>query len=371
MYYNTVTFVLALATLGIYTVYILAVGGLPGLLLSLAAGLITAAFVDHLELIAVAMVVFGFLFVVVQRYMAQPTIITKTVKGEGFENPNNAEGGKGAATESEEDEQKESPSRPSRVPEGFRNAPGSLVPADYALASQMMGSGQEISARVIAMQRGQLGRSQTTGVLSDGAKGYAPATTKNSRATATVKAQKKLTGFLGFGTTEGFEDAAGMKEETNGKGMEAGEGETAQDPAPPAESEPAPKASVTDMNKPVDKEQKKVEAGFQGSAAASGLFKLGEMPSEMKEGPHVDVAATMQNALSALGPDQMAAMTKESQSLLETQKNLMSMLQSMRPVLQDGRQLLDTFSGIFGNLQGVGGLAKAAGGAGGFQLGKM
>jgi hypothetical protein len=232
----------------------------------------------------------------------------------------------------------------------------------------MMGSGREISARVIAMQRGQLGRGPTTGVLSDGAKGYAAATTKNSRATATVKAHRKLAGFLGYRTSEGFEDAAGMKEEVDGKGMEAGEGETAQDPAPPAESEPAPKASVTDMNKPIDKEQKKVEAGFQGSQA--GLFKLGEMPSEAKEGPHVDVAATMQNALSALGPDQMAAMTKESQSLLETQKNLMGMLQSMRPVLQDGRQLLDTFSGIFGNLQGVGGLAKAAG-AGGFQLGKM
>ena len=238
MYFNTVTFVLALATLGIYTVYILAVGGLPGLLLSLAAGLITAAFVDHLELIAVAMVVFGFLFVVVQRYMARPTVITKTVKGEGFENPNNAEGGKGAATESEEDETKESPSKPGRVPEGFVGAPpapGSLVPEDYALSSRMMGSGQEISARVIAMQRGQIGRERVTGVLSDGARGYAPATTKNTRATATVKAQKKLAGFLVYRTSEGFEDAAGMKEKDE-KGMEAGEGEAPQDPAPPAES---------------------------------------------------------------------------------------------------------------------------------------
>jgi hypothetical protein len=59
--------------------------------------------------------------------------------------------------------------------------------------------------------------------------------------------------------------------------------------------------------------------------------------------------------MNALQPEQMAAMTAESQSLLETQKNLMGMLQSMRPVLQDGRQLLDTFSGIFGNLGGLGG----------------
>jgi hypothetical protein len=86
---------------------------------------------------------------------------------------------------------------------------------------------------------------------------------------------------------------------------------------------------------------------------SAGLFKLGELPSEMKKGPFVDVASTMSKAMSSLQPEQMAAMTAESQSLLETQKNLMGMLQSMRPVLQDGRQLLDTFGSIFGNLGGL------------------
>jgi hypothetical protein len=41
-------------------------------------------------------------------------------------------------------------------------------------------------------------------------------------------------------------------------------------------------------------------------------------------------------------------MTEETQKMIETQKNMMTMLQSMRPVLQDGRQLLESFSGIFG-----------------------
>ena len=95
--------------------------------------------------------------------------------------------------------------------------------------------------------------------------------------------------------------------------------------------------------------------GFQEPSA--GLFKLGELPSEMKKGPFIDTASTITKAMNALQPDQMAAMTAESQSLMETQKNLMGMLQSMRPVLQDGRQLLDTFSGIFGGLGGLGGLA--------------
>jgi len=88
---------------------------------------------------------------------------------------------------------------------------------------------------------------------------------------------------------------------------------------------------------------------------SAGLFKLGELPSEMKKGPFVDVASTMTKAMSSLKPDQMAAMTAESQSLMETQKNLMGMLKSMGPVLQDGRQLLDTFGSIFGGLGGLGG----------------
>jgi len=88
---------------------------------------------------------------------------------------------------------------------------------------------------------------------------------------------------------------------------------------------------------------------------SAGLFKLGELPSEMKKGPFVDVATTMTKAMGSLQPDQIAAMTAESQSLLETQKNLMGMLKTMSPVLQDGRQLLDTFSSIFSGLGGVGG----------------
>ena len=157
----------------------------------------------------------------------------------------------------------------------------------------------------------------------------------------------------------------------------------------PAESTPAPRAEASNTNKQVDKDQAAVatakavpdDSGVAGGATqpsaatgtapatadgfssqSAGLFKLGEMPSESKTGPHVDVASTMRNALSALQPDQMAAMTAESNSLLETQKNLMNMLQTMRPVLQDGRKLLDTFGGIFGSL----GKGPATGG--GFNL---
>jgi hypothetical protein len=338
MYFNSITFTIAVATIGLYALYILFMGGMSGLLLSLAVALLTAAFVDHLEYIAIALVLFGLVYVLLlQRTMAR-YYLTGAAGKEGFAAP----------------------------------APGSLVPEDYAESSKMMGSGKEISDRVVAMKEGRYSpRSGVQGVLSDGADGHAPATTKNSRATATIKAVKKQ-GFLNYGVyAEGFEDAAVAA------GNEKGEEEKKE--GAPAESEAAPATKTMDAETVTTQEQKKVEqtataasaatAGFQGGQAS--LFKLGEMPSESKEGPHVDVAATMQNALSALNPDQMAAMTRESQSLVETQKNLMNMLQSMRPVLQDGRQLLDTFSGIFGNLQGAGGLGKAMGGMGGLQLGKM
>jgi hypothetical protein len=59
--------------------------------------------------------------------------------------------------------------------------------------------------------------------------------------------------------------------------------------------------------------------------------------------------------MEAFNPEQMKAMTTDSKKLLETQKNLMEMLQSMQPVLKDGKQLLDTFSGMFG---GGGGMFK-------------
>ena len=103
-----------------------------------------------------------------------------------------------------------------------------------------------------------------------------------------------------------------------------------------------------------DKVASKAGSSENFQEPSAGLFKLGELPSEMKKGPFVDVASTMTKAMGSLNSEQMAAMTAESQSLMETQKNLMGMLQSMRPVLQDGRQLLDTFGSIFGGLGGLG-----------------
>jgi hypothetical protein len=95
-------------------------------------------------------------------------------------------------------------------------------------------------------------------------------------------------------------------------------------------------------------------SGFQDisagefKSATGGLFKLGEMPSENKDGPHLDAGKTIMQSMASFDPKTISSMTDDTKKLLETQKSLMSMLNQMRPVLADGRELLSTFSGMFG-----------------------
>lgn len=89
------------------------------------------------------------------------------------------------------------------------------------------------------------------------------------------------------------------------------------------------------------------------ASATGNVFKLGQLPSENKDGPHVDSGSTLLKAMESFKPEQIASMTSDTKSLIETQKNLMNMLGNMRPILQDGKQLLDTFSGMFGAGSGI------------------
>ena len=77
-------------------------------------------------------------------------------------------------------------------------------------------------------------------------------------------------------------------------------------------------------------------------------FKLGEIPAQVKNGPHIDAGSTLMKAIQGLDPDQINAMTKDTQQLIETQKSLMGMLGSMKPMMNDGKELMDTFQQMFG-----------------------
>jgi uncharacterized membrane protein (DUF106 family) len=81
------------------------------------------------------------------------------------------------------------------------------------------------------------------------------------------------------------------------------------------------------------------------------MFKLGQIPADVKGGAHIDVGTTLMNALNSLKPDQIKQMTEDSRKLMETQKSLMGMLGTMKPMVQDGKQLIETFHEMFGNMK--------------------
>jgi hypothetical protein len=98
----------------------------------------------------------------------------------------------------------------------------------------------------------------------------------------------------------------------------------------------------------IKKEKNETQAPAPEKDELPTPFKLGEIPSQVKNGPHIDAGSTLMKAIKSLNPDQINAMTKDTQQLIETQKSLMGMLGTMKPMLNDGKQLMDTFQQMFG-----------------------
>lgn len=75
------------------------------------------------------------------------------------------------------------------------------------------------------------------------------------------------------------------------------------------------------------------------------LGKPYKLPKESDDkGYHLDSGTTFLNAYKALKPDQIAAMTKDTQELLATQKSLVGMLESFGPLMKD----MNKITGFFG-----------------------
>jgi len=93
------------------------------------------------------------------------------------------------------------------------------------------------------------------------------------------------------------------------------------------------------------------------------MFQLGKkykMPSESDDAEfHLDAGTTFMNAYKSLKPDQISAMTTDTQELNNTQKQLKSTLLTLKPLISAGKQMMDTFQGYFGS-EGMGGLGKMA-----------
>lgn len=158
---------------------------------------------------------------------------------------------------------------------------------------------------------------------------------------------------------EGFADA---KDEAAAKITNGGDKakSASEDQATAATSQPAaasgsggagsgiPPPQPPPVTKAVEQAMKQA-SGFRGDSGSDGQFKLGVLPDESKGGFHIDQGTTVLNALQALKPDQISAMTKDTQALIETQKSLMSMLGSMKPMLQDGKTMMEQFQQMVGD----------------------
>jgi hypothetical protein len=152
---------------------------------------------------------------------------------------------------------------------------------------------------------------------------------------------------------EGFENASDSSDLSDGLST-GGQADADTKSAIPSDEikkvTDAVSAETDKVTKAISEKEKKIMgvSNEEFKSATGGLFKLGEMPSEHKDGPHLDAGKTIMQAMSTFDPKTISSMTDDTKKLLETQKGLMSMLNQMRPVLADGRELLQTFSGMFG-----------------------
>lgn len=134
---------------------------------------------------------------------------------------------------------------------------------------------------------------------------------------------------------EGFEDAKKVEEEKKEEVKEDKE-------------EKKDESKLTSGSEDLKKKEKE-KAGFVDiNPAPVGQFKLGDIPKDEKGGFFIDQGTTLMNALNGLKPDQIKSMTSDTKQLIETQKSLMGMLDTLAPMMKEGSNLLNMFNGMFG-----------------------
>jgi len=109
------------------------------------------------------------------------------------------------------------------------------------------------------------------------------------------------------------------------------------------------KANAKAKTKPLAKKEK---APPPDNGSRAEFFELGKKykaPSEEDDAEfHLDAGTTFMNAYKSLKPDQVAAMTKDTQDLMATQKQLMSTLHTLKPLIKDGKDMMEMFQSYFG-----------------------
>ncbi len=191
---------------------------------------------------------------------------------------------------------------------------------------------------------------------------------------AVAQIVKRVTGFgedgvegVGSKMTEGFADVKALDQ------ARPDAGSTAADKTAAVSTGSSTQASVSaaTASKELAQATPSKEAAKEATAAAQGAPKAdsaiptigmqsGKPDEKKKDGIHVDAASTLMNALNTLDTKTIENMTADTRNLLETQKSLMGMLQSMKPLLSDSQDMMSTFNSMFGSAAGAGTAAAGA-----------
>jgi hypothetical protein len=159
---------------------------------------------------------------------------------------------------------------------------------------------------------------------------------------------------------EGFEDASGAATDASGattdvSGAAAADASGAdqvdasgEEPAPPKEDAPVVEQKTEGFSAPIHGGGGVLLPDNRERREPLVLGKPYKLPSEQDDkGMHLDAGTTFLNAYKALKPDQISAMTRDTQELLATQKSLVAMLDSFGPLLKD----MGKITGFFGGSQ--------------------
>jgi hypothetical protein len=183
-----------------------------------------------------------------------------------------------------------------------------------------------------------------------------------------VSSYATIQGFEGFASEEKdeeFEDEdfeeEDFEEEEKGEGFKVEDDEEFENDEEFEEEDFEEEEGFADAG--AEKKKKRKRRPAPDNRNNKEMFELGKkykLPAETDDNDfHLDAGTTFMNAYKSLKPDQISAMTKDTQELINTQKQLMSTLNTLKPLISDGKQMMDTFQGYFG-ADGVGGLGKMA-----------
>jgi hypothetical protein len=159
--------------------------------------------------------------------------------------------------------------------------------------------------------------------------------------------------YRGHRVWEGFEDGDSSK----ATGSEEEEDSTSEVVKEVLDSDKKSLMSIPDAKTSEDFQVKTKDAE---EPEAHDLKELGEqyaspnkkfrLPSEKGDGEHhLDSGTTFMNAYKQLKPEQINALTNDTQKLIAVQKDLMSNLSNLKPLISDGKEIMKTFKSFFGS----------------------